>query len=313
MSPMVSILIPVFNLEHYLEETLMSILEQTYASWECILVDDGSTDRTGEIIEKYIAKDSRFKYFCRSETQKKGPNKCRNIGFEKSKGDWIVWFDGDDILKADFLEIKVKHISERIDVVVSKLEFYHPNDLSKNSQNVIYSKQLVRDYLVGDVSFYVCGGLWKRSFLEKQNELFDTSISNLDDWDFNLRMLYAQPEIEYVFDALVLYRIHENSLSHQIGKLNKQEIVSENKAREKHLELLKNDKPELYKVLRALILERQQFFYKKGMVSNSAHKFYFFKNLLEQKVKRVKLFGIAETLFGFMFYTIFKKGYKLLK
>ena len=96
MQKTVSIIIPTFNRGCLLEETLQSILKQTYTKWECIIVDDGSTDNTEKIVEKYIKSDSRIQYYKRPETRKKGANSCRNYGFKLAKGEYINWFDSDD-------------------------------------------------------------------------------------------------------------------------------------------------------------------------------------------------------------------------
>lgn len=77
--------------------------------------------------------------------------------------------------------------------------------------------------------------MWKREFLLKQKEIFNENISNLDDWDFNLRMLYANPKMVFLDEALILYRVHNTSLSQQIHKMNFEEIKSEVQARKKQV------------------------------------------------------------------------------
>ena len=86
MNELVSIIIPVYNRASLLPETLDSIVAQSYKNFECILVDDGSTDNSIEIANIYTSKDKRFKVFSRPSNIKKGANACRNIGFFKSSG-----------------------------------------------------------------------------------------------------------------------------------------------------------------------------------------------------------------------------------
>ena len=83
---LISIIIPIFNRASLLSETLDSILAQTYSHWECIIVDDGSTDNTQDVIDRYLKLDSRFRCFSRPSNRPKGANACRNFGYEKSKG-----------------------------------------------------------------------------------------------------------------------------------------------------------------------------------------------------------------------------------
>ena len=102
-----SIIIPTFNREYLLQYTLDSILNQTYINWECILVDDGSTDDTLGVIKKYLFIDSRFKFYKRPFYIKKGANSCRNFGFSKISGEFIQWFDSDDIMPLNSIEDRI--------------------------------------------------------------------------------------------------------------------------------------------------------------------------------------------------------------
>src|SRR5690606_6713113 len=96
--PLVSILIPNYNKAPYLRETLDSILSQTYLNWECIIVDDHSTDGSYEILEEYANLDCRFKVYKRPDHLPKGGNACRNYAFILSNGEFVNWFDSDDIM-----------------------------------------------------------------------------------------------------------------------------------------------------------------------------------------------------------------------
>jgi glycosyltransferase involved in cell wall biosynthesis len=97
--PIVSIIIPTYNRAHLIGETLDSVLAQTYTNWECIIVDDGSTDNTDEVVEEYVKKDSRFKYYHRPDEHLPGGNGARNYGFKMSKGEYVNWLDSDDLYK----------------------------------------------------------------------------------------------------------------------------------------------------------------------------------------------------------------------
>ena len=109
-NPLVSIIIPTYNRAHLIVETLDSISRQTYANWECIIVDDGSTDASEILIKKYCDSDSRISLYQRPKERPKGANACRNYGLEKSKGSLINWFDSDDYMLPTFLEEKVSVI-----------------------------------------------------------------------------------------------------------------------------------------------------------------------------------------------------------
>lgn len=110
--PLTSIIIPTYNRAHVIGETLDSINAQTYENWECIIVDDGSTDDTNIIVKKYLEKDNRFQFHHRPDNRLKGANACRNFGIENSKGEYIMFLDSDDICEPFCL-------TERVDKVVN--------------------------------------------------------------------------------------------------------------------------------------------------------------------------------------------------
>mgnify|MGYP000414204018 CR=1 FL=1 len=119
---MISVIVPVYNVEEYLEECLDSIQKQTYTNIEVILVNDGSTDGSKEICEWYCEKDSRFKLV---NQENKGLSGARNRGMAESKGQFISFVDSDDVLKEDMLEQLMKQMtSEDIDIV----ECWHTNE-----------------------------------------------------------------------------------------------------------------------------------------------------------------------------------------
>ena len=108
----VSIIIPTFNSSKYLKATLKSVLSQTYANWECIIIDDGSTDDTILILKEYASKDSRFKWFFRPSSKPKGPSSARNYGLERVNGEFVVFFDSDDLLLETCLENRIAFAKE---------------------------------------------------------------------------------------------------------------------------------------------------------------------------------------------------------
>lgn len=311
--PLVSIIIPTHNRAHLIGETLDSIVAQTYTNWECIVVDDGSTDSTDELIGGYVERDSRFYYYKRPSNKIKGGNSCRNYGFELSKGKYVKWFDSDDLMSPNLLQIQLDSFANIIDVSVCKLEYYDIDNDEFIKTNNIFSNKLIDDYLVGNVSFYISGPLWKRSLLEKQVYLFDESITNLDDWDFNLRMLYQEPVIAFINEPLIQYRMHKASLSQEINKLNFNEVQSEFRAREKHLLLINQNKMSNPDVLKKFIKNRYKYFFREALILEHAKRLYFLRKLLLSEFYLNDIYGLLKTIMGFLVFFVFKKGYVLLK
>ncbi|URM37335.1 glycosyltransferase family 2 protein [Flavobacterium anhuiense] len=311
-NPVISIIIPTYNRAHLIYETLDSIVSQTYEDWECIIVDDGSTDNTAEVVSKYIGRDNRFQYYRRPSERMKGPNSCRNYGFDLSNGDYIKWFDSDDILLPNALEHISKNFSNSPDLIVSSLQYVDFNKNVLKKKHVFLSKDILHDYFKGKIAYYICTPTWKKSFLEKQPYLFDETITNLDDWDFNLRMLYKEPKVIYLDEELIQYRIHYSSLSHEIGKLNLDEIKSEFKAIKKHISIIEKSKIINPNILKEHLKVRCKFILRQALVENNKYKFYYFKKLLSVQLKLFKFSEAIKTIIGFTIYSIFKKGYRLL-
>jgi len=137
-APLVSIIIPVYNRETLVTETLDSILNQSYQNWECIIIDDRSTDNTTAILEKYKLIDDRFSFFERPINKKKGANTCRNYGLELSKGDFIIFFDSDDLMKNNHIEIKINAITKNeYDYVITRTEYFN-SEIGNETLSKIY-------------------------------------------------------------------------------------------------------------------------------------------------------------------------------
>lgn len=310
---LISIIIPTYNRAHLISETLDSILAQTYSNWECIVVDDGSTDTTAEVMREYVKKDNRFQYHQRPKNKIKGPNSCRNYGFEMSNGEYIKWFDSDDVMLPYLLEKQVLSFAKNVEMSVCKLSYFDFERRVSIKENIISSKNLIEDYLIGNVTFYISGPLWKRIFLEKQNQLFDESLTNLDDWDFNLRMLYQKPNITYSNEVLILYRVQADSLSQEINKLTFNEIQSEFEARRKHLKLLKINRLASPSILQNYSKDRYKFILREAMIIKDKKKYYYLKMLVILQLKMFDFRGFFKTIYGFTVFSLFNKGYKLLK
>jgi glycosyltransferase involved in cell wall biosynthesis len=114
MTPKVSIIIPVYNTEAYLERALTSVLSQTYRDFEAICVNDGSTDNSLAILESYAQKDSRIKIISQDN---QGLSMARNNGLKEAQGEYVYFFDSDDALHPQMLEITVSKIIEYLCII----------------------------------------------------------------------------------------------------------------------------------------------------------------------------------------------------
>lgn len=312
-SKLISIIIPTYNRAHIIGETLDSILAQTYTHWECIVVDDGSTDGTVDLMAEYMERDIRFRYYHRPAERPKGPCSCRNYGFEQSRGAYVNFFDSDDLLKPEAFEKALNGFKQDTDAVIINSALIDFNTKTLHSRNKIYSENLLTDYFIGEITFLVCGPLWRRNFLMQQNYLFDENIGNVDDWDFNLRMLYANPNLIFIDDVLIYYRMHPNSFSMEVRKLNKKEIISDFKARDKHLELIRDNGIVPNDKIKNYIINRYSKHLIIALRQENSIKFMLFKKLVIQSLSFHYYSEVLKFIFGFTLYVTFKRGIKYLK
>ena len=165
---MISVIVPVYNVEEYLEECLESIREQTYTDIEVILVNDGSTDSSRQICERYCEKDNRFKLI---NQENQGQSVARNRGVKESIGEYIMFVDSDDVINTNVLEVLLPYMKTDVDIVECRLtrkkeEFY----LNKTSTIVFEgnSKEAILNCIeFKEVKYCVFTKLYRREIVEK--------------------------------------------------------------------------------------------------------------------------------------------------
>lgn len=210
--PLVSIIIPTFNRAHLLGETLDSVLAQTYTNWECIVVDDGATDGTAALLANYIDKDSRFQYYKRPDTHLPGGNGARNYGFERSNGEFVQWFDDDDVMLPTFLNVKVQAFTKKVEMVICS-GCYVDNNL-KNSKNINLKLKtfLFKDYVLWQAQILTPSVLFRRTYLVDKL-LFSNKIYRGQETEFFSRLFFKLSIENYVIlnEFLFLYRQHDST------------------------------------------------------------------------------------------------------
>jgi len=219
MTDLVSIIIPVYNREAHLRDTLHSIKAQTYRNWECLLVDDHSTDESVNILKNFEEEDSRFKVLIRPYSRPKGANSCRNYGFEHATGTFINWFDSDDLMEPDFIQKKLAAFDSKTDIVLSKTRIYYVADQTEVlEQRTHLTSNLLADFITRRISWYLPDPMYAKSFLDKHNLVFDEQLLGGQDRDFFQRVLLNYPEMLVINAYLTTYLKHDASISEKIYK-----------------------------------------------------------------------------------------------
>ena len=188
--PLVSIIIPTYNRAELIGETIDSIISQTYKNWECIIVDDGSTDHTAEVIENYCNKDTRIKYYVRKKKYMAGGNGARNYGFDLSKGEYVQWFDSDDIMLPNKINDDVQEaIKYNLDFVISS--GYSSNFNLKNLRKkvITINDDLYINYTTWQTEIFLPSLFFLKQFISKF-DLFDETLSRGQENEFFSRVFF---------------------------------------------------------------------------------------------------------------------------
>lgn len=212
-TPLVSIIIPTYNRAHLIGETLDSVLVQTYTNWECIVVDDGSTDETDKLLVEYCAKDKRFKYHHRPKDRPKGANACRNYGFELCNGEYVNWFDSDDLMTIDFLMVKVSILMKsKNHFVITKTSFFKNSiqNITASNDYSIIEKPTLYNFVCKNKVWYTLDGMFIKGTLKKikWNEKLNSGQ------EFNFICKYLSMNLLGVFNntQLSYARVHNKSI-----------------------------------------------------------------------------------------------------
>lgn len=197
----VSIIVPCYNQAQYLDECLQSVLDQTYQNWECIIVNDGSTDNTEEIAQKWIEKDDRFQYY---KKENGGVASARNFGIQKAKGKWILPLDGDDKIAEKYLELASEKFSDKPDLIYCKAEFFGNVNSTFNMHPYNY-KELLLDNRI------FCSAFFEKGKWEKAGGYDSNLVYGYEDWEFWINILNEESVVIQLDYTGFFYRRKENS------------------------------------------------------------------------------------------------------
>lgn len=214
MDDYISIIIPVYNAEKYLEQCLNSVLCQVYTNYEVILVDDGSTDNSRAIYRKFADADKRFIVYCQ---QNQGVSAARNKGLNVARGEIIIFLDSDDVIAPSFLEFIVQILNDGNDIVCfSSKKFTNKVDF-KESSNILI-QEFPAEKLIENLLYHRQQLSITRSAFRKKKYLdlrFDEKLYICEDIIMLLEVLVVyKAVIPYIKTELYGYRIHRESLTH---------------------------------------------------------------------------------------------------
>lgn len=201
--PLVSIIIPAYNCEKYIAETLGSVLAQTYSNWECVIIDDGSTDNTPSIIKEYIHKYSRISYHYQ---ENQGPSVARNNAILHSSGEFILPLDADDLIASTYLEKAINHFQA---FPSTKLVYCRAEMFGDINGEWILPKYNYHSFIWNNCIF--CTAMYKRTDYDATSGYNPNMVHGLEDWDFWLSLLRENDIVHRIDEILFRYRIRKGS------------------------------------------------------------------------------------------------------
>ena len=277
MNKLISIVLPTFNGEKYIRESIESVLNQSYKNWELIIVNDCSTDNTGKIIEEYVKLDSRIKLITNSQNEKLP--KSLNIGFENANGEYYTWTSDDNIYKQNALEYMVNFLEKHkdIDLISCNFDFINENKIFKSEFN-----ENIKDRCALQLALQCNIGacfLYTKNIAQKVGK-YDENMFCAEDYDYWCR-LALKGNIFYCNENLYQYRFQNNSLTStkQNTIKEKTELVQKKYSKK----IINKYKSKCYS------------FYLKNIIGRNIKNFIYSKQKSEHK-KKYKIFGIKITI-----------------
>lgn len=200
---LVSIIVPCYMQGAYLNEAVESILQQTYSNWECIIVNDGSTDNSEEIAKKYCQIDDRIRYISQPN---QGVSNTRNNGIKVSSGKYILPLDADDKIAPTYVEKAVECLDEHEHC---KLVYCHAEFFGCSSGPWVLPDYSYSKFIWDNCIF--CSAMFRRADYDKTIGYNPNMTNGLEDWDFWLSLLKPEDEVLCLDEVLFYYRIKNKS------------------------------------------------------------------------------------------------------
>lgn len=204
MIPEISVIVPCYNQGVFLAEALDSLLSQTLQEWECIVVDDGSTDNSATVAKSYVARDERIRYV---RQENAGPSAARNKGVALSSAPLIFFLDGDNLIHSELLAVGVGYMDGHPDCTLFYTRACYFGD-RQGEFKLRYSSY--KDLLVDNSIDCAC--IVRREDFSRAGG-FDEALKGYEDWEFFIRLLYHNDNVHQDQRVLFKYRVSDNPTS----------------------------------------------------------------------------------------------------
>lgn len=235
----VSVILPVYNVEKYIRKCLESLIRQELKEIEIIVVNDGSTDKSLDIINEFMKLDNRIKLVNKNNS---GVSAARNSGLMIANGEYVSFVDSDDWVEKSFL-FKLYNLAKANSCDVagcnfvisgenSKVEYKYPLDEEKIYERQDITSDIAEKIIAGTIKTNVWDKIYKREFLSTNSIKFDEKIIRFEDWYFYVEVCKHMNRCIYINEGLYNYRIIEGSLSNKYYENFFEMIINMNKRKQ---------------------------------------------------------------------------------
>jgi len=217
---LVSVIVPCYQQEQFIGQALQSICDQTYQDWQCVVVDDGSTDSSKEIILKFVESDARVNYIFQENS---GVSAARNRGFLEAQGEFISFLDGDDLIKPDKILHQVEYFLDHPDSQVCYCDHIHRFE-AKGIDEYYETKRLSTKPLEDFLFLWDRGlaipphcGMFRRSIWDQDEKPFAEDYKGRwEDWVFWIGLCLRKCQFSFIDSQDAVYRIHSANFSGEL-------------------------------------------------------------------------------------------------
>lgn len=210
---MISVIVPVYNVEKYIKECLKSISEQTFRDFELILVDDGSSDTSVNVAREYLEnKDFKWKII---EKENGGQSSSRNEGLKQAEGEYVIFIDSDDVVSKDFLSSLYENISDDCDLSFCNFQYVKTQDPPEDDLKDVHyldRNEFIDSFLKRTIGFVVPSMMFKRSFLLDNDLFFREKIRYSEDQLFIWEVIFKTKKAAYLPRKMYGYYLRGQSI-----------------------------------------------------------------------------------------------------
>lgn len=230
MNKLISVIVPIYKVEKYLNQCIDSILKQSYSNLEIILVDDGSPDKCGKICDEYAKRDNRIKVI---HKENRGLSDARNCGLRVANGEYIIFVDSDDYIDVNMCKVLLNNIiNDNTDIVICNFCYFNDTNKTKNIFNkclnngVFYSIDVIKKYfLYTPIELIVSWNkIYKRELFIEGESFFPINRLH-EDWATSYRLYFKADKISIVNDILYYYRKRNGSIANNISEKNIRDLM----------------------------------------------------------------------------------------